>query len=139
MTPYPGTAFFERMRPQIEDADLSHYTVYTPVLKYQHLTRQRMEQLVAKCFHRYYFRLVVRLARTRRCCGRRCGSWGLGRGRAALFRPPQPRPVRAPSHIGVEEDACRQRRPPTVRIAAARPSRRCCNLPAARLHSLSCG
>ena len=83
VTPYPGTAFYERMRPQIEDADLSHYTVYTPVLKYQNLTRQRMEQLVAKCFHRYYFRWAY-LRETRRCCGRCCGSWVLGGGRAVL-------------------------------------------------------
>jgi hypothetical protein len=26
------------------------------VLKYEHLSRERMEQLVAKCFHRFYFR-----------------------------------------------------------------------------------
>ncbi len=56
VTPYPGTAFFQQMRPQIADTDFGHYTVYTPLLKYEHLTRERMEQLVAKCFHRFYFR-----------------------------------------------------------------------------------
>ena len=56
VTPYPGTAFFQQMRPQIADTDFGHYTVYTPLLKYEHLTRGRMEQLVAKCFHRFYFR-----------------------------------------------------------------------------------
>ncbi len=56
VTPYPGTAFFEQMRGRIADTDFSHYTVYTPVLKYEHLTRPRMEQLLAKCFHRFYFR-----------------------------------------------------------------------------------
>ena len=139
VTPYPGTAFFERMRPQIEDEDLSHYTVYTPVLKYQHLTRQRMEQLVAKCFHRYYFRWLDTSARTRRCCGRRCGSWGLGRGRAALFRPPSRGRFVPPSHLGVE-DARRQQRSRRRSASQRQGLAACaCNLPAARLHSLSCG
>jgi radical SAM superfamily enzyme YgiQ (UPF0313 family) len=56
VTPYPGTAFFEHMRGQIADTDVSHYTVYTPVLKYEHLTTKRMNELLAKCFHRFYFR-----------------------------------------------------------------------------------
>ena len=56
VTPYPGTAFFEQMRERIADVDFSHYTVYTPVLKYEHLSRERMEALLAKCFHRFYFR-----------------------------------------------------------------------------------
>ena len=56
VTPYPGTAFFEQMRGQIADTDLSHYTVYTPLLKYEHLSIRRMEELLAKCFHRFYFR-----------------------------------------------------------------------------------
>jgi radical SAM superfamily enzyme YgiQ (UPF0313 family) len=56
VTPYPGTAFFEQMRARIADTDLSHYTVYTPLLKYEHLSRRRMEELLAKCFHRFYFR-----------------------------------------------------------------------------------
>ena len=56
VTPYPGTAFFEQMRGQIADTDFSHYTVYTPLLKYEHLSVRRMEELLAKCFHRFYFR-----------------------------------------------------------------------------------
>ena len=56
VTPYPGTPFFEQMRGQIADADFSHYTVYTPLLKYEHLTAARVEELLAKCFHRFYFR-----------------------------------------------------------------------------------
>jgi radical SAM superfamily enzyme YgiQ (UPF0313 family) len=56
VTPYPGTAFFQEMRDRIADADFSHYTVYTPVLHYEHLRRERVEQLLAKCFHRFYFR-----------------------------------------------------------------------------------
>jgi radical SAM superfamily enzyme YgiQ (UPF0313 family) len=56
VTPYPGTEFFEEIREQIADFDFSRYTVYTPVLKYKHLTAEQMEELHAKCFRRYYFR-----------------------------------------------------------------------------------
>jgi radical SAM superfamily enzyme YgiQ (UPF0313 family) len=56
VTPYPGTAFFEQMRDRLEDLDYSRFNVYTPLLKYEHLTPQRIEWLLAKCFRRYYFR-----------------------------------------------------------------------------------
>jgi radical SAM superfamily enzyme YgiQ (UPF0313 family) len=56
VTPYPGTAFYQQMREQIADEDFSHYTVYTPVLKYAHLSGPHVEALLAKCFHRFYFR-----------------------------------------------------------------------------------
>jgi anaerobic magnesium-protoporphyrin IX monomethyl ester cyclase len=56
VTPYPGTEFFEEIKQQIDDFNFSRYTVYTPVLKYQHLTAAEVERLHAKCFHRFYFR-----------------------------------------------------------------------------------
>lgn len=56
VTPYPGTQFFEEIHDQIADFDFSHYTVYTPVLKYRHLTIERVRELHAKCFNRFYFR-----------------------------------------------------------------------------------
>ena len=56
MTPYPGTPFFEQIRSQIADFDYSHYTAYTPVLKYEHLSRERVAWWVAKCFRRFHFR-----------------------------------------------------------------------------------
>ncbi|MBN1908428.1 MAG: radical SAM protein [Pirellulales bacterium] len=56
VTPYPGTEFFEEMKDQIVDFDFSHFDVYTPVLKYQNLTTERVEQLHSKCFRQYYFR-----------------------------------------------------------------------------------
>ena len=34
VTPYPGTEFFEEIKPQIATFDTTKYTVYTPVLKY---------------------------------------------------------------------------------------------------------
>ncbi len=56
VTPYPGTEFFEEIKPQIATFDTTQYTVYTPVLKYKHLTSQRVAELHAKCFVGYYFR-----------------------------------------------------------------------------------
>jgi len=56
VTPYPGTQFYQQMRDRIADTDFSHYTVYTPVLKYDHLDAERVAWWLRKCFHRYYFR-----------------------------------------------------------------------------------
>lgn len=56
VTPYPGTEFFEEVRQQIADFDYSHYTVYTPVMKYENLTAEQVQQWHAKCFTQYYFR-----------------------------------------------------------------------------------
>jgi len=56
VTPYPGTPFFQQMRDRIADFDYSHYTVYTPVLRYDHLTAERVGWWLRKCFERYYFR-----------------------------------------------------------------------------------
>lgn len=56
-TPYPGTEFFEQIRDQIADFDWTRYNVYTPLLKYQHLTPNEVRRMHAKCFQSYYFRL----------------------------------------------------------------------------------
>lgn len=56
VTPYPGTQYYDAMRERIADADFSRYTVYGPVLRYEHLTRERMSELLGKCFRRFYFR-----------------------------------------------------------------------------------
>lgn len=56
ITPYPGTPFYHQMQDQIEDFDFRHYDVYTPVMKYEHLTRDRVDELHGKCFRHYYFR-----------------------------------------------------------------------------------
>ncbi len=56
VTPYPGTEFFNEVRDQVADFDYSKYSVYTPVMKYQHLTREEVADLHAKCFTSYYFR-----------------------------------------------------------------------------------
>jgi len=56
VTPYPGTEFFDHIRDQIDDFNFSHYDVYTPVLKYENLSREEVAALHAKCFRHYYFR-----------------------------------------------------------------------------------
>ncbi len=56
VTPYPGTEFFEQIKSQIATFDTSQYTVYNPVLKYQHLTPERVSELHAMCFVSYFFR-----------------------------------------------------------------------------------
>ena len=56
VTPYPGTEFFEQVRHEIADFDYSRYNVYTPVMKYQHLSREQVAELHARCFVGYYFR-----------------------------------------------------------------------------------
>jgi radical SAM superfamily enzyme YgiQ (UPF0313 family) len=56
VTPYPGTEFYEEIKPQIATFDTTKYTVYTPVLKYKHLTSEQVSELHAKCFTSYYYR-----------------------------------------------------------------------------------
>lgn len=56
VTPYPGTEFFEQVKQQIASFDYTKYTVYTPVMKYQHLTSENVARLHARCFTSYFFR-----------------------------------------------------------------------------------
>ena len=56
VTPYPGTPMFEEVRERLDWADFSRFTVYTPVVQYEHLTAERIEWHVRKCFRRFYFR-----------------------------------------------------------------------------------
>ena len=44
------------MKDQIADFDFTKYTVYTPVMKYKHLTAEQVQFWHAKCFMRYFFR-----------------------------------------------------------------------------------
>jgi radical SAM superfamily enzyme YgiQ (UPF0313 family) len=57
VTPYPGTEFFAQIKDQIADFDFGKYDVYQAVLKYQHLTPQRVMELHGWCFERFYFRM----------------------------------------------------------------------------------
>jgi len=57
VTPYPGTGFYEEVKDQIIDRDYSHYSVYRPVLACRSLSGPELQQLHAKCFTSYYFRI----------------------------------------------------------------------------------
>ena len=56
VTPYPGTEFFDQVKNDIEDFDFSHYSVYEPILKYEHLTREKVADLHSQCMRGFYFR-----------------------------------------------------------------------------------
>lgn len=56
VTPYPGTEFFTQVQDQIADFDYTKYNVYTPVMKYQHLTADEVRDWHARCFTKFYFR-----------------------------------------------------------------------------------
>jgi radical SAM superfamily enzyme YgiQ (UPF0313 family) len=57
VTPYPGTTFFAQFKDQIADFNFGKYDVYHAVLKYQHLTPERVMELHGWCFERFYFRM----------------------------------------------------------------------------------
>ena len=56
VTPYPGTQFFSEVREQIANYDYSQYSVYEPVLQYEHLTPDEVKELHAACVTKFYFR-----------------------------------------------------------------------------------
>lgn len=55
-TPYPGTDWLAEIEPLIANRDWSRYDVYTPNLKYEHLTADEVHELHQECFRQYYFR-----------------------------------------------------------------------------------
>lgn len=88
VTPYPGTEFFEQMRDQIASFDFRNYTVYTPVLRYQHLSSAQVQALHARGFVHYYFRWQYLRDHARQLWPR-LAAWGL------LPRAGQPTEVEA--------------------------------------------
>ena len=86
VTPYPGTPFFEQMRDRLGEIDYGRFNVYTPMLKYEHLTPERIEQLLANCFRRYYFRWQI-CARTPGCSGQSCNALEAAQSRTASHYP----------------------------------------------------
>ena len=57
VTPYPGTKFFTQIKDEIADPDFDKYDVFHAVLKYRHLTPERVMELHGRCFERFYFRM----------------------------------------------------------------------------------
>ena len=56
VTPYPGTEFFALSKDAIADFDFSRYTSFTPVMKYEHLSAEKVAQMHHWCARRFYFR-----------------------------------------------------------------------------------
>lgn len=56
VTPYPGTEFYNQVVQDIADFDVTKYNVYTPVMKYQHLTTEEVRAWHAKGFTKFYNR-----------------------------------------------------------------------------------
>lgn len=56
VTPYPGTDFYEQAKDRLTEVPFTHYTVYHPVLRCQHLSADELRRLVGNCFTHYYFR-----------------------------------------------------------------------------------
>jgi radical SAM superfamily enzyme YgiQ (UPF0313 family) len=65
VTPYPGTQFFAESTALDPTIPWSHYDMYTPVLKYERLTREEVRRLHAKCFTSYYSRWPYLFANAR--------------------------------------------------------------------------
>ncbi|MSR59397.1 MAG: radical SAM protein [Planctomycetaceae bacterium] len=55
-TPYPGTDWLNEIEHLVASHDWSRYDVYTPNLKYEHLTTEEVYELHQECFRQYYFR-----------------------------------------------------------------------------------
>jgi MoaA/NifB/PqqE/SkfB family radical SAM enzyme len=55
-TPYPGTGWLDEINHLVANRDWSRYDVYTPNLKYEHLTAEEVSELHQECFRQYYFR-----------------------------------------------------------------------------------
>lgn len=56
VTPYPGTPFYQQNQEQLSNAPLTDYTMYAPVMRYEHLSHDEVLAWHAKCFTSYYFR-----------------------------------------------------------------------------------
>ena len=110
VTPYPGTEFFEQIKSNIANFDYSRYSVYTPVLRYEHLTAEEVSVLHEWCTRRFYFRW--RYLRTNAHL-----LWpilqrlGIGRikdetaARPAQLPPPRPMGLDLLNRPGLREDA----------------------------------
>lgn len=55
-TPFPGTEYFEKVKPDIIENDWEKFDCYTPVLRHKNLSRQQILELKEKAFLSYYYR-----------------------------------------------------------------------------------
>ncbi|MEM8678832.1 MAG: radical SAM protein [Planctomycetota bacterium] len=93
VTPYPGTEFYAEVADQIADRDWSKYSVYNPVLKYEHLTSQQVSEMHARCFGKFYFRSRY-LKENAHLLWPSLQMFGMGRGDSKPIEVPAPSPKR---------------------------------------------
>jgi len=55
-TPFPGTEFFEQVKPKIFEKDFEKFDSFTPVFEHENLSPKQLLDLKEKAFQEYYFR-----------------------------------------------------------------------------------
>ena len=55
-TPYPGTAFYDEVKPLLTTDNWQEFDAYTPVFRHPFLTKQELLHLKEKAMFSYYFR-----------------------------------------------------------------------------------
>lgn len=56
MTPYPGSAFYEKIKDKIYEKDFEKFTASNPVFEIKGLTKEELLKLIEKAYVSYYFR-----------------------------------------------------------------------------------
>jgi len=92
VTPYPGTEFFQQVKERIVTFDYSRYSVFTPVLRGDHLTPEQIADLHQWCARRYYFRWDY-LRENAHLLWPGLQRFGLGRPRRAAGEGDSPHPT----------------------------------------------
>lgn len=55
-TPYPGTGYYEEMKPKLIETNLERFDIYTPTFKHEHLSKEALMRLKEKAYRDYYIR-----------------------------------------------------------------------------------
>lgn len=125
VTPYPGTEFFNQVKDDIANFDYTQYTVYTPLMKYRHLTTEQVAELHAKCFTSYYFRWEY-LRDNAHLLWPALQRLGIGVGRTDEFasQPPHEQPPRPKSGLEILQNSADLRQDAPHRRPTSTPSPR---------------
>ena len=55
-TPYPGTKFYDEMKPKLTETKLDNFDIYTPTFTHPHLSHDTILRLKEEAYSGYYFR-----------------------------------------------------------------------------------
>ncbi len=55
-TPYPGTKFYDEMKPKLTETNLDRFDIYTPTFTHPHLSSETILRLKEEAYSGYYFR-----------------------------------------------------------------------------------